>query len=122
MQSLTAYFLPRHTLLIIYQSLIAPHINYGMAAWGQACSSNLEKILILRFIYSTEHNVHAIPLFLNVNLLPTNFIYFESISNLMHDVRNKVAPSKFKIYSLIFLKFILIQHGLHTLKTFTFIL
>ena len=62
------HFLPRHTLLIIYQSLIAPYINYGIAAWGQAYSSNLKKILILlkralRFIYSTERNSHAIPLF-----------------------------------------------------------
>ena len=48
----------------------------------------------LRFINSTERNAHAIPLFVNANLLPINFIYFESISSLMHDVRNKVAPSK----------------------------
>ena len=42
----------------------------------------------------TECNAHAILLFVNENLLSTNFIYFESLSNLVHDIRNKAAPSK----------------------------
>ena len=50
------HFLPRHTLLTIYRSLVAPYLTYGLMAWGQACKSYLEKPLKLQkrdlsFIY-----------------------------------------------------------------------
>ena len=32
------------------------------------------------------------PLFVNANILPINFVYFESLCCLMHDIRNGVAP------------------------------
>ena len=50
------HFLPRHTLLTIYRSVVAPYLTYGLMAWGQACKSYLEKPLKLQkrdlsFIY-----------------------------------------------------------------------
>ena len=42
------HFLPTSTLLRIYGSLIEPYISYGLAAWGQAAASNLNKILLLQ--------------------------------------------------------------------------
>ena len=50
------HFLPQHTLLTIYRSLVAPYLTYGLMAWGQACKSYLEKPLKLQkrdlsFIY-----------------------------------------------------------------------
>ena len=50
------HFLPRHTLLTIYRSLVTPYLTYGLTAWGQAYKSYLEKLLrlqkgALRFIY-----------------------------------------------------------------------
>ena len=50
------HYVPLHTLLNIYQSLIIPSITYGLTVWGQACKSYLEKILVLqkralRFMY-----------------------------------------------------------------------
>ena len=41
-------FLPRHTLLTIYRSLVTPYLTYGLIAWGQACKSYLEKLLKLQ--------------------------------------------------------------------------
>ena len=29
-------FLPRHTLLTIYRSVVAPYLTYGLTAWGHA--------------------------------------------------------------------------------------
>ena len=91
------HFIPRHTLLTIYQALIVPYISYGLTVWGQTSSFLLNKILILqkralRFIYSTKRDQHAIPLFIDAKVLPLQFMYFECISSLMYDVRNKVAP------------------------------
>ena len=41
------HFVPLHTLLNIYQSLISPYITYRLSVWGQACKSYLNEILIL---------------------------------------------------------------------------
>ena len=42
------HFVPTDTLLSIYQSLIQPYITYGIALWGQAAQTNLDKLLILQ--------------------------------------------------------------------------
>ena len=39
------HFVPRTTLLNIYQSLILPHLTYSLAAWGQAAKTHLQKFL-----------------------------------------------------------------------------
>ena len=42
------HFVPRNSLLRIYQSLILPYISYGLTAWGLARKSYLAKILVLQ--------------------------------------------------------------------------
>ena len=42
------HFVPTDTLLSIYRSLILPHIAYGIAVWGQAAQTNVDKLLILQ--------------------------------------------------------------------------
>ena len=61
--------IPRHILLYIYQTLIHLHLNYGIAAWGGASKTSLNKILtlqkkVLRMMYFTYIREHAIPLFI----------------------------------------------------------
>ena len=92
------HFVPRNTLLRIYQSLILPYISYGLAAWGLASKSYLTKILVLqkralRFIFFAERCEHAVPLFIHAEILPLNFLYFKSVCLLMHDVRNRKEPN-----------------------------
>ena len=91
------YFVPLNTLLSIYQSLVAPYLTYGLIAWGHACKSYLNKLLILqkralRIMYFANRNDHAIPLFINANVMPVNVLYYKSISNLMYDVSKNPAP------------------------------
>ena len=90
------HFVLLHTLLNIYQSLIS-YITYGLSVWGQACKSHLNKILILqkealRFMYFAKKNEHTIPLFINAKLLPLNFLYYKTLSELMHDISTASAP------------------------------
>ena len=40
----------------------------------------------------SNQNEHTIPGFLNLNILPVNFLYVESIASLMYDVQNNLAP------------------------------
>ena len=73
------HFPPTHTLLNIYQALIAPYLTYGLTVWGQACKSYLDKLLKLQkralcFIYFSDHNEHAIPLFVDAPILPLKFV------------------------------------------------
>ena len=92
------HFIPLHTLKTLYRSLIQPYIVYGLSAWGQACKTHLNKILVLqkralRIIHFIDSRESAIPLFYKTNFLPINFLYLQCISNLMYDVVNQNAPS-----------------------------
>ena len=61
----------------------------------QAYKSLLEKLLklqkrALRFIYFSERNQHAIPLFTDAGVLPLKFLYYEHLANLsiiLHMIR-----------------------------------
>ena len=62
--------LPTKTLLQIYQSLILPHINYGILVWGH----NTHKIYTLqkkaiRTITNSKYNAHTDPLYSQLHLL-----------------------------------------------------
>ena len=64
-----------NTLLTIYWSFIARYLTYGLVAWGQASKSSLDKLLKLQkralcFISFSNCNEHAIPLFVDANILP----------------------------------------------------
>ena len=78
------HFVPTDTLLSIYRSLIQLYITYGIAVWGQAAQTNLDKLLILqkralRLIHFAPYRSHAIPLFIHYNILPLNFQYYQSV-------------------------------------------
>ena len=91
------HFVSSSALLNIYRSLVQPHLSYGIAVWGQAAPTNLEKILILqkralRLIHFKPLRFHAVSLFKLSNVLPLNFLCFKTISVIMHDVSNNVTP------------------------------
>ena len=57
------HFVPRTTLLNIYQSLKFPYLTYDLAAWGQPAKTHLQKILVLqkrvpRLMYFSENPEH----------------------------------------------------------------
>ena len=91
------HFVPRSTFVNIYKSLILPHLSYGIVVWGQAAKIHLEKFLklqkrVLRLIYFEDHASNAIPLFVASKILPVQMLYFKSLSTLIHDVHNSLAP------------------------------
>ena len=92
------HFVPRQIILKIYESLIYPYITNELAAWCQAAKTHINKILLLqkralRIINLSDRRDHAIPLLTDANVLPLNFLYYQSMSNLMHDVHNNMVPS-----------------------------
>ena len=95
------HFVPLNTLLSIYNSLILPYLTYGLIAWGQACKSHLNKILILqkrvlRLIFFANRNDHSIPFFISAKILPIDFLYYKILAVMMFDVDNNSVPPNIK--------------------------
>ena len=89
------------SLVNIYNSLITLYLRYGLIVWSQAGKTRLNKLLIpqkraLRFIYFSDRRDHAIPLFLNPQILPINFMHYKLLAETMHDVSNGLVPSNLK--------------------------
>ena len=73
------HLVPKHTLKNIYLSLVAPFLSYGLIVWGQTRKSYFDKLLklqkqALRFIYFSDRNQHAIPLFSDAGFYRYNFL------------------------------------------------
>jgi hypothetical protein len=102
------HFLPSSILLKIYQSLIAPHINYGILAWGFHNKKlfKLQKKAV-RIVAKAPYNGHTDPIFKCFNILKVSDIcalhelkfcfkyennnippYFYSIFNKNSDIHN----------------------------------
>ena len=62
------HFVPTHTLINIYNSLIAPYLCYGLVAWGQASKNELDKLLILQKC--------ALRFIIFANSVITQFLFF----------------------------------------------
>ena len=95
------HFVPHHTLVNIYNSLITPYLRYSLIVWGQASKTHLNKLLILqkralRFIYFSDRCDHEIPLFLNAHILPIDFMHYKLLAETMNDVSNDLVPSNLK--------------------------
>ena len=63
-------YLPSRILLTIYNTLIMPHLNYGILAWGYQPGRlvTLQKKDV-RVITSSAYNAHTSPIFKNLRLL-----------------------------------------------------
>ena len=73
-------------------------MSYGLAAWGQAAKTHLQKRLVLqkrvlRLMYFSDPRAHAVSLFISSNILPINMFYVETVSSLMYDVSRLSVPS-----------------------------
>jgi len=51
------HFVPLCTLLSICRSLILPYLSYGLAAWGQAAKTHIQKLLVLQKRVLRQFNV-----------------------------------------------------------------
>ena len=66
-----------------------------------AAKSYINKLLVrqkraLRLIYFAPSKAHAIPFFIESNILPVRMVYFDTVANLMHDIWKRQAPLPLK--------------------------
>ena len=68
-------FIPQEVLKIIYNSLILPHLNFGILLWGHNSKRifRLQKWAV-RSVTSSKYNAHTNPIFQKLNLIKFNDI------------------------------------------------
>ncbi len=62
------HILPLNTRVLIYNSLILSHINYGLLAWGYSCV-RITKLQKKAVISLSKDNAHTEPIFKQIRLL-----------------------------------------------------
>lgn len=95
-------FLPQNILLTLYNSLILPHINYGILCWGFVNTNRILKLQkkALRLITRAKINAHADPIFANLKLLKIDDLFLRLLfkfSYLHHHQRLAVYLNNFQL-------------------------
>ncbi|KAJ8033651.1 hypothetical protein HOLleu_23963 [Holothuria leucospilota] len=95
------YFLPQSTLLLLYSSLIFPHVNYNLLLWG-----NAKKRLLTVHSFAAKRAVldicnvsfthHTGPLFKSLSILSVFDLYKYHLGVFMHNFIHNKLP---KCYS-----------------------
>jgi len=97
-------FLPSFILKLLYQSLIYPHLIYGITIWGNSSIANLNKIFILqkkviRIIMKANYNAHTTGLFKALNLLKLHdlYVYAYHVNLYTFEIKNNLMPNNFQL-------------------------
>jgi len=94
------HFMPFNTLKTLYQTMLEPHLTYGLPIWGNANLSTLKKTNVLqkkalRCITNSKFNSHTEPLFKSTQILKINDLYTLEVGKIMHKYQNKKIPETF---------------------------
>ena len=85
---------------MIYNTLVLPHLSYGLEVWGSTYQSYLKDILIIqkkiaRIITFSSYNTHSPPLFKRLLMLDVYKQRDYQIGIFVHDVINGNVPPYF---------------------------
>ena len=85
--------LPLNIKIMLYNTLILSHLNYGLTAWGYRCDriKKLQKKAV-RIICLSKCNAHTDPLFKSLNLLKVEHILKLQELKLYHKFSNNKLP------------------------------
>ena len=97
------YTLPKFALLLLYNSLILPHISYGLEVWGSTYKSSLDPIFkqqkkITRIILFKDKYSHSTPLFHALGILNVYDQFKYQIGTFIHDLHNNRLPRNLSDY------------------------
>ena len=95
-------YLPSRILLTIYNTLIMPHLNYGILAWGYQPGRlvTLQKTAV-RVITSSAYNAHTSPIFKNLRLLKIYDIHTLQLLKFYYKMVHTYLPIYFNTLPLI---------------------
>ena len=93
------YFLNKHSLLLLYNALVLPHISYCCVIWGFTYPSYLKKIetlqkRVIRMIDYQDRLAHSDPIFKTLNILKVKDIAKQQLITVMHKKFTRVLPTE----------------------------
>ena len=94
------FYFPTRILLNLYSTLILPHLNYGIIAWGSCAGNQLNRILLLqkkalRVICLSDFRAHTDALFLRHKILKINDLYSLNLGIFMYNLNSNELPDVF---------------------------
>ena len=90
------YTLPEHILVLIYNSLIMPHLNYGALIWERNITQlNILQKKALRAITKSKYNAHTSVMFKNLKTLKCQDICALHCLKFCYKLENHLLPSYF---------------------------
>jgi len=94
------HFIPPQTLLTLYNSLILPHLLYGVLLWGHKSKIvfKLQKRAI-RIISKVKYNAHTEPLFKKFNILKFHDTVKLQEYKFVHKLTNNKLPNFFQTFT-----------------------
>jgi hypothetical protein len=91
-------FLPTYILRLLYNSLVLPHLQYGILVWGTHPHKRLIKLQkkAIRIISNSKFNSHTDPLFKYMNLLKLDDISTLHALKFYYNYNQNILPFYFK--------------------------
>ena len=93
--------LPLNIKLTLYNSLIKPHLKYGILLWGHNCERILKlQKKIIRIITISKYNAHTDPIFKSLNILKVSDSFLLHQLNFYYNYINDKLPQYFQTLTL----------------------
>ena len=92
--------LPLNIRMLIYNSLVKSHLEYGILAWGNAKSKEINKISIIqkriiRTLSNSKYNAHTDPIYSCLKILKFEDILQYNSITFMYKYTNSILPDSF---------------------------
>ena len=93
---------PQSILIMIYNTLSLPHLNYGILLWGAKGKKDQKLHLLqkksMRIITSQHYRSHSEPIFKNLGLLMVHDLYYMAIIKFYYNMVNGHLPDDFNCF------------------------
>lgn len=91
-------FLPKKSLITLYNSFFLSHLNYCSLVWNFTTEANVRKIKTLqkraiRIITSSPFREHTVPLFRDEKILPVELLFQHRAAMFMYDLHRGTIPT-----------------------------
>ena len=97
------HYVPNSALLMLYYSIVYPHILYGIFLWGSTYTSHHKKLQLLqniavRAICSLNWHEHVTPCFDRLSILKVRDVSKMEMAKFVHKSVNHSLPKYFQTY------------------------
>ena len=87
------YIYPQHTLHMLYNTLILPHLNYCLIVWGLDSSRiQLLQKRAMRSITNSWYRAHTTLIFKSLNILKINHLYWLMVLKFYYLLKTNYYP------------------------------